>query len=81
MVSTEHPTPELERQLRTFNTILDIFAQPPTVAAALAVKMASPWSDGKSGIYLSALSSLRKKKLLISYPFRKLFKKIDRQTY
>lgn len=81
MVSAENPTPELARQLDTFNTILDIFAQPPDVAAALAVKMASSWSDGHTGIYLSALNAWTKKKLLISYPFRKLTGRIDRQTY
>lgn len=80
MVSTEEPTPELRRQLDTFNTILDIFAQPPSVAARLAVKMASSWSDGKSGIYLSALGSATKKRLLLTFPFRKLFNKIDRTT-
>ncbi len=81
MVSAEHPTPELARQLNTFNTILDIFAQPPTVAAKLAVKLASSWSDSRTGIYLSALSSTSKKRLLITYPFRKVLNRIDRQTY
>ncbi|MBM3162990.1 MAG: SDR family oxidoreductase [Chlorobi bacterium] len=81
MVSAENPTPELSRQLATFNTILDIFAQPPEVAARLAVKMASSWSDGRTGVYLSALDSWTKKKLLLTYPFRKLTGRIDRQTY
>ncbi|MBV5303038.1 MAG: SDR family oxidoreductase [Chlorobium sp.] len=81
MVSAENPTPELSHQLATFNTILDIFAQPPSVAARLAVKLASNWSDSKTGIYLSALSGLRKKGLLLTYPFRKLLNRIDRRTY
>jgi len=81
MVSAENPTSELACQLNTFNTILDIFAQPPTVAAKLAVKLASTWSDSKTGMYLSALSSTSKKRLLLTYPFRKLLNKIDRQTY
>ncbi|MGB0130739.1 SDR family NAD(P)-dependent oxidoreductase [Chlorobium sp.] len=81
MVSVENPTPELQRQLETFNTILDIFAQPPSVAAGLAVKMASSWSDGKTGIYLSALGAWTKKRLLLSYPFRNMTQRIDRRTY
>ncbi|MWV54427.1 SDR family NAD(P)-dependent oxidoreductase [Chlorobium phaeovibrioides] len=81
MVSTENPTPELQKQLASFNTILDIFAQPPSVAAGLAVRMASGWSDGKTDIYLSALSGMRKKRLLLTFPFRKIFNRIDRQTY
>jgi NAD(P)-dependent dehydrogenase (short-subunit alcohol dehydrogenase family) len=81
MVSAEQPTPELLRQLSVFNTILDIFAQPPSVAADLAVKMASGWSDGKTALYLSALTGWRKKRLLLTYPFRKLFNSIDRRTY
>ncbi len=81
MVSADHPTPELLRQLATFSTILDIFAQPPLVAARLAVKLASSWSDSKTGIYLSALNSLRKKRLLLTYPFRKILNRIDRRTY
>ncbi|TCD47583.1 SDR family oxidoreductase [Chlorobium sp. N1] len=81
MVSPLDPTPELRRQLRTFNTILDIFAQPPSVAARLAVRMASRWSDGRTGIYLSALGGLRKKRLLLSFPFRKILNRIDRRTY
>jgi len=81
MVSVEHPTPELLRQLATFNTILDIFAQSPLVAARLAVKLASSWSDSKTGIYLSALSGFRKKGLLLTYPFRKILNRIDRRTY
>lgn len=81
MVSTAHPTPELMRQLDTFNTVLDIFAQPPSVAASLAVKMASSWSDGRTGLYLSALDRWKKKKLLFSYPFRKLTGRIDRKSW
>ncbi len=81
MVSTDNPTSELSRQLTTFNTILDIFAQPPSVAARLAVKLASDWSDSKTGIYLSALNGRRKKRLLLTYPFRKILDRIDRRTY
>lgn len=81
MVSPDNPTPELRRQLRTFSTILDIFAQPPSVAARLAVRMASGWSDGKTGIYLSALGAVRKKRLLLSFPFRKMLGRIDRRTF
>lgn len=80
MVSAENPTPELSRQLATFNTILDIFAQPPDIAASLAVKMASGWSDGKTGLYLSALDGWAKKRLLFTYLFRKLTNRIDRRT-
>ncbi|MEI6691953.1 MAG: SDR family oxidoreductase [Chlorobium sp.] len=81
MVTSDNPTAELSRQLATFSTILDIFAQPPSVAAQLAVKMASSWSDSKTGIYLSALNGTRKKILLLTYPFRKIRNRIDRQTY
>jgi len=81
MVSAENPTPELLRQLQTFNTILDIFAQPPSVAARLAVKLASAWSDSKTGIYLSALDGRRKKWLLLTWPFRKMLHRIDRRTW
>ena len=81
MVSTDNPTPELARRLVTFNTILDIFAQPPSVAARLAVQLASGWSDSKTGIYLSALNGIRKKRLLLTYPFRKIFNRIDCRTY
>ncbi len=81
MVSADNPTIELSRQLATFNTILDIFAQPPSVAARLAVKLASSWSDSKTGIYLSALNGRRKKGLLLTYPFRKIMNRIDRRTY
>jgi NAD(P)-dependent dehydrogenase (short-subunit alcohol dehydrogenase family) len=79
--SPEHPTPELQKQLKTFNVILDIFAQSPDRAARYAVKMASSWSDGKTGLYLSALDGKRKKMMLLSYPFRKLLNRIDRKTY
>jgi NAD(P)-dependent dehydrogenase (short-subunit alcohol dehydrogenase family) len=81
IVSPDDPTPELRRQLDTFNIIQDIFAQSPERAARYAVKMASPWSDGRSGIYLSALDGTRRKLMLLSYPFRKLFNRIDRRTY
>ena len=81
MVSADNATIELSRQLATFNTILDIFAQPPSVAARLAVKLASSWSDSKTGIYLSALNGTRKKGLLLTYPFRKIMDRIDRRTY
>ncbi|MGC8775289.1 MAG: SDR family NAD(P)-dependent oxidoreductase [Chlorobaculum sp.] len=77
----ERTTPELQKQLETFNIILDIFAQSPDLAAHYAVKMASSWSDGKTGLYLSALDGKRKKMMLLSYPFRKLLNRIDRQTY
>lgn len=81
IISTENPTPEMQRQLGTFDTIVEIFAQPPTVAARLAIKMASSWSDGKTGIYLSALNGWRKKMLLLSWPLRKLLNRIDRNNY
>lgn len=81
MVSSDNPTPELSRQLATFSTILDIFAQSPSVAAKLAVQLASDWSDSKTGIYLSALRGRRKKWLLLTYPFRKMMNRIDRRTY
>jgi glucose 1-dehydrogenase len=81
IVSVENPSPELRRQLSTFNTILDIFAQPPSVAARLAVKLASEWSDSKTGIYLSALNGRRKKWLLLTYLIRKIAHRIDRRTY
>jgi glucose 1-dehydrogenase len=81
MLRTDNPTPELSRQLATFSTILDIFAQPPSVAARLAVQMASDWSDSKTGAYLSAMNGRRKKWLLFSYPFRKITNRIDRRTY
>ena len=81
MISAENPTPEMKRQQETFQTIVDIFAQPPSVAAALAVKMASDKGGCKSGDYVSALDTKRKKWLLFSYPFRKLLKGIDRTSY
>jgi len=81
MLNTDNPTPELSRQLATFSTILDVFAQPPSVAARLAVQLASGWSDSKTGVYLSALNGRRKKWLLFSYPFRKITNRIDRRTY
>ncbi len=81
IISTENPTPEMQRQLKTFETIVDIFAQPPSVAARLAVKMGSSWSDGKTGRYLSALTGWRKKMLLMSWPLRKLTGRIDRNQY
>ena len=81
MVSADSPTPELSRQLATFNTILDIFAQSPLVAAQLAVKLASGWSDLKTGVYLSALNGRRKKMLLLTYHFRKILNRTDRRTY
>ena len=80
MVSSGNPTPELSRQLDTFSTVLDIFAQPPSVAARLAVQLASDWSDSRTGIYLSALNGRKKKWLLMTYPFRKILKRIDRRT-
>ncbi len=86
MVRTEilgmrHPTPEMQKRLERFRTIQDIFAQPPSVAAELATKMASQWSDGKTGLFLSALSPSRARVLLLTYPFRKWFGKINREEY
>ncbi|NTU57500.1 MAG: SDR family oxidoreductase [Chlorobiaceae bacterium] len=81
MISPENPTPELLRQHKTFNTIQDIFSQSPERSARYAVKMASSWSDGKTGIYMSALDGKRKKLMLMSYPFRKLTNRIDRRTF
>ena len=81
MINPVNPTPELQRQLDTFDTILDIFAQSPDRAARYAVKMASGWSDGKTGLYLSALDGKRKKLMLLSYPFRKMLNRIDRRTF
>jgi glucose 1-dehydrogenase len=79
--SPENPTLELQKQLKTLNLIFDIFAQSPALAARYAVRMASSWSDGKTGLYLSALDGKRKKMMLLSYPFRKLTNRIDRRTY
>jgi NAD(P)-dependent dehydrogenase (short-subunit alcohol dehydrogenase family) len=79
--SPANPTPELQKQLRTLNIVFDIFAQSPDRAARYAVRMASSWSDGKTGLYLSALDGKRKKMMLLSYPFRKLTNRIDRRTY
>ena len=79
--SPDNPTPELQKQLKTLNLIFDIFAQSPALAAKYAVKMASSWSDGKTGLYLSALDGKRKKLMLLSYPFRKLTNRIERRTY
>jgi len=79
--SPENPTPELQKQLKTLNLVFDIFAQSPDRAARYAVKMASPWSDGKTGLYLSALDGKRKKMMLLSYPFRKLLNRIDRRIH
>lgn len=81
MVGSENPTPEMKRQQATFQTILDIFAQPPSVAASLAVKMASEEGGCKNGDYLSALNGKRRKWLLFSYPLRKLLNRIDRTSY
>ncbi len=81
MTSSVPSTPEMQRQQETFQTIVDIFSQPPSVAASLAVKMASEKGGCKSGDYLSALDRKRRKWLLFSYPFRKLFHTIDRTIY
>jgi glucose 1-dehydrogenase len=86
MVRTEilgihNPPPELQKRMKTFNKVLDMFAQPPSVAATLAVKMASAWSDGKVKLNLSALSRVRAQWLLVTYPFRKFFNTIDRSDY
>lgn len=75
------PSPELSKRMQAFEKVLDIFAQPPSVAATLAVKLASSWSDGKTKVFLSALSRPRSQWLLLSYPFRKFFGKIDRTAY
>jgi NAD(P)-dependent dehydrogenase (short-subunit alcohol dehydrogenase family) len=75
------PPPELQKRMQTFEKIIDIFGQPPSVAAGLAVKLASSWSDGKTKLFLSALSRPRSQWLLITYPFRKRFGKIDRADY
>ncbi|HWR02075.1 MAG TPA: SDR family oxidoreductase [Chlorobaculum sp.] len=81
MINPDHPTAELQKQLKTFNIIQDIFSQSPERAARYAVKMASSWSDGKTGLYLSALDGKQRKLMLMSYPFRKLMNRIDRRTY
>jgi len=81
MVQSVSRTPEMERQQKTFQKIKDIFSQPPSVAASLAVKMCSDQGGCKSGEYHSALDGKRKKWLLFSYPFRKLLKKIDYSSY
>ena len=81
MTRAIQPTPEMKRQQETFETICDIFAQPPSVAASLAVKMASDHGGTKNGDYLSALDQKRRKWLLFTYPFRKLFNKIDRRSW
>jgi NAD(P)-dependent dehydrogenase (short-subunit alcohol dehydrogenase family) len=81
ILGTRHPTPEMQKRLERFRTIQDIFAQPPSVAAELATKMASQWSDGKTGLFLSALSPSRARVLLLTYPFRKWLGKIDREEY
>ncbi len=75
------PSPELQKRLKLFEKVLDIFSQPPSVAAELAVKLASDWSDGKTQVFLSALSRPRSQWLLLTYPFRKFFGKIDRTNY
>ncbi len=75
------PSPELQKRLQTFEKVIDIFGQPPSVAAGLAVKLASTWSDGKTKVFLSALSRPRSQWLLLTYPFRKFFGKIDRTDY
>jgi len=81
ILSVHNPTPELQKRMDTFLKVQDIFAQPPTVAADMAVKMASSWSDGKTGVFLNALSKSRSRVLLFSYPFRKMFNKIDQTIY
>ena len=81
MVNTAQLTPEMKRQQQTFQAILDIFSQPPSVAASLAVRMASENGGCKNGDYISALDQKRRKWLLFTYPFRKLFGRIDRRNY
>lgn len=81
ILGTRNPTPEMQKRLDRFLVIQDIFAQPPSVAAELATKMASDWSDGKTGLFLSALSPSRARLLLFTYPFRKWFGKINREEH
>lgn len=81
ILGTRQPTPEMQKRLDQFLIIQDIFAQPPSVAAELATKMASDWSNGKTGLFLSALSPSRARVLLFTYPFRKWFGKINREQY
>lgn len=81
ILGTRQPTPEMQKRLDQFLIIQDIFAQPPSVAAELATKMASDWSNGKTGLFLSALSPGRARVLLFTYPFRKWFGKINREQY
>ncbi|MFN3385774.1 MAG: SDR family NAD(P)-dependent oxidoreductase [Candidatus Thermochlorobacter sp.] len=81
ILGTRQPTPEMQKRLDRFLIIQDIFAQPPSVAAELATKMASDWSNGKTGLFLSALSPSRARVLLLTYPFRKWFGKINREQY
>jgi glucose 1-dehydrogenase len=81
ILSTQFTNPELMKRLKTFDTVRDIFGQPPSVAAELAVKLAGSWSDGKAGTYLNALNKWRSYKLLATYPFRKWRGTIDRTEY
>jgi NAD(P)-dependent dehydrogenase (short-subunit alcohol dehydrogenase family) len=81
ILGVENPTPELAKRIETFKKIIDIFSQPPSVAADLAVKLASNWSDGKTKVFLSALNPTRARRLLLSYPIRKWLNKIDRTEY
>ncbi|NTW50129.1 MAG: SDR family oxidoreductase [Chlorobiales bacterium] len=81
ILAIDRPTPDILKRMETFNKVMDMFAQPPTVAAGLAVKLSSEWSDGKPGVYLNALSKMRARKLLATYPFRKMLNKVDRTIY
>ncbi|NTV45080.1 MAG: SDR family oxidoreductase [Chlorobiales bacterium] len=81
ILSVDRPTLDLQKRMETFSKVMDMFAQPPSVAAGLAVKLAGSWSDGKPGVYLNALSKTRARKLLITYPFKKMLNKIDRTVY
>jgi len=81
ILGLRQPTEELQKRAKGFEIVRDIFAQSPTVAAEIAVKLASEWSNGKSGIYLSALSKWRAQQLLWSYPIRRWLGKIDKTEY
>lgn len=81
ILSVHNPTPELQKRMDVFDKIQDIFSQSPMVAANLTVKMCSDWGNGKNGKFYDAFSSTKKRLLLFSYPFRKLFNKIDRTAY
>lgn len=81
MTASDEQTAGMGKRKASFEIIQDIFGQSPQVAAHLAVKLASNWSDGKNGHYISAISRWRSNWLLLSYPFRKLSGTIDRTVY